>query len=126
MSYLSAFHTVHGIFKAGILNWFAISFSSGPCFVRTFHHDPSWVALHGMSHSFIELDKAVVHEISLNILFYHNSIPNLFGGPGCGILGSRSLSPVMECLFLGLGPWPPAPSGDGRLGQAQGADPGLP
>ena len=26
---------------------------------------PSWVALHGMSHSFIELDKAVIHVISL-------------------------------------------------------------
>ena len=26
---------------------------------------PSWVALHGMSHSFTELDKAVVHVISL-------------------------------------------------------------
>ena len=26
---------------------------------------PSWMALHGMAHSFIELDKAVVHEISL-------------------------------------------------------------
>ena len=26
---------------------------------------PSWVALHGMSHSFIELDKAVVHMIRL-------------------------------------------------------------
>ena len=25
----------------------------------------SWVALHGMAHSFIELDKAVVHVISL-------------------------------------------------------------
>ena len=25
----------------------------------------SWVALHGMAHSFIELDKAVVHAISL-------------------------------------------------------------
>ena len=25
----------------------------------------SWVALHGMAHSFIELDKAVVHGISL-------------------------------------------------------------
>ena len=28
---------------------------------------PSWVALHGMAHSFIELDKAVVHVISLVI-----------------------------------------------------------
>ena len=26
---------------------------------------PSWVALHGMAHSFIELDKAVVRVISL-------------------------------------------------------------
>ena len=26
---------------------------------------PSWVALHSMAHSFIELDKAVVHVISL-------------------------------------------------------------
>ena len=29
----------------------------------------SWVALHGMAHSFTELDKAVVHMISL-IIFY--------------------------------------------------------
>ena len=26
---------------------------------------PSWVALHGMAHNFIELDKAVVHVIRL-------------------------------------------------------------
>ena len=26
---------------------------------------PSWVALYGMAHSFVELDKAVVHVISL-------------------------------------------------------------
>ena len=51
--------------KARILEWFAIPFSSGPCFVRTLHHDPSWVALHGMAHSFIESDKAVIHVISL-------------------------------------------------------------
>ena len=55
------FSTVHGVLKARIPKWFAISFSSGPCFVRTLHHDPSiWVALHGMAHSFTELDKAVV------------------------------------------------------------------
>ena len=44
------FHTVHGVLKAGILNWFVIPFSSGPCFVRTFHHDPSVLGdptLHG-------------------------------------------------------------------------------
>ena len=35
-------------------------------FVRTLHHDHlSWVALHSTAHSFIELDKAVVHVISL-------------------------------------------------------------
>ena len=34
------FHTVHGVLKARILKWFAIPFSSGPCFVRTLHHDP--------------------------------------------------------------------------------------
>ena len=26
---------------------------------------PSWMSLHGMAHSFVELDKAVVHVISL-------------------------------------------------------------
>ena len=35
------FHTIHGILKARMLKWFAISLSSGPRFVRTLHHDPS-------------------------------------------------------------------------------------
>ena len=34
------FHSVHGVLKARLLKWFAIPFSSGPCFVRTLHHDP--------------------------------------------------------------------------------------
>ena len=34
-------HTVHGVLEARILKWFAILFSSGPCSVRTLHHDPS-------------------------------------------------------------------------------------
>ena len=60
------FHTVHGVLKARILKRFAISLSSGPRFVRTLHHDLSiWVALHGMAHSFNELEKAVIHVISL-------------------------------------------------------------
>ena len=33
------FHTVHGVLKARILKWFAILISSGPHFVRTLHHD---------------------------------------------------------------------------------------
>ena len=58
------FHTVHGVLKAKILKWFAIPFSNGPHFVRTLHHDPS--VLGGLTwHSFIELDKAVVHVIRL-------------------------------------------------------------
>ena len=35
------FHTVHGVLKARILKWFAIPFSSGPCFVRALHHELS-------------------------------------------------------------------------------------
>ena len=46
--------------------WFAIPFSSKPCFVITLQMTPqSWVALHGMAHRFNGLDKAVVHVISL-------------------------------------------------------------
>ena len=41
--------------------WFAIPFFSGPHFVRILHHD---LSILGMAHSFIELDKAVVHVIS--------------------------------------------------------------
>ena len=39
----SPFHTVCGVLKAGMLEWFATPFSSGPRFVRTLHHDPSVV-----------------------------------------------------------------------------------
>ena len=35
------FHTVHRVFKARLLKWFAIPLSSEPYFVRTLHHDPS-------------------------------------------------------------------------------------
>ena len=45
---------------------------------------PSWVALQGMAHSFVELDKAVVHVISL-ISFLCNSVqsPAKFHFSGC-------------------------------------------
>ena len=51
---------------AGILEWFAIPSSTGPCFVRTVHYDPSVLGV--PTHSFIELpkplwhDKTVIHE----------------------------------------------------------------
>ena len=41
---MSSFHTVHGVLKERILKWFAIPSSSGPCFVRTLHHDLSILA----------------------------------------------------------------------------------
>ena len=37
------FHTVHVVLKAWILKWFAILFSSRPCFVRSLHQDPSFL-----------------------------------------------------------------------------------
>ena len=37
----------------------------------------SWVALHSMAHSFIELDKAVVHVISLiSVLLFSFCLPS--------------------------------------------------
>ena len=61
-----SFHIVHRVLKARMLKWFAIPFSSGPRFIRILYLTcPSWVALHGMAHSFIELDKAVIHVVSL-------------------------------------------------------------
>ena len=55
------------VLKARILKWFTIPFSSGPHFVRTLHHDPSILGSSTcrMAHSFIELNKAVVHVIKL-------------------------------------------------------------
>ena len=35
------FHTVYVVLAARILEWVVISSSSGPCFVRTLHYDPS-------------------------------------------------------------------------------------
>ena len=56
------FPTVHGVPQARMLVWFAIPFSVGhiwsePSIITYL----SWVALHGMTHSFTDLDKAVIH-----------------------------------------------------------------
>ena len=60
------FHTVHGVLKARILS--GLPFPSPVDHVwselSTMTH-LSWMALHSLSLSFIELDKAVVHVISL-------------------------------------------------------------
>ena len=57
------FYTVHGVLKARIL-WFAIPSPVDHVLseLSAMTH-LSWVALHGMAHSFIELHKAVVHVI---------------------------------------------------------------
>ena len=61
------FHIVHGVLKARMQKWFAIPSSSGQCFVRPLHHDPSTLVGPTLydSNSFIELHKAVVRVISL-------------------------------------------------------------
>ena len=60
------FHTVHGVLKASY--WSGLPFPSPVDHVlselSTMTH-PSWMALPGMPHSFIELDKAVIHVINL-------------------------------------------------------------
>ena len=61
-----SFHTVHRILKARILKQFAIPSPVDHVLseLSTLIH-LSWVSLHGMAHSFTELDKAVVHVINL-------------------------------------------------------------
>ena len=55
-----------GVLKARILKWFAILFSRGPFLSELSTMTRlSWVALQGMAHSVLELDKAVVHVIRL-------------------------------------------------------------
>ena len=54
------------VLKAGMLKWLSIPFSSGPCLseLPTVTR-PSRVAPHSTAHSVTELDKAVVHVVSL-------------------------------------------------------------
>ena len=74
------FCTVHGVLKARILKWVA-SFPSPVDHVLSDLSTmtlPFWVTLHSMAHSFIELDKAVIHVISLVSflwLRYHSVCP---------------------------------------------------
>ena len=59
------FHTVHGILKARY--WSGLPFPSPVGHILSEFSTITrlfWVALHGMAHSFIELEKAVVHVIS--------------------------------------------------------------
>ena len=59
-------HAVHGILKARVLKWFAIPFPVDHVLSEFYTMTClSWVALHSMAHSFIELEKAAFHVISL-------------------------------------------------------------
>ena len=66
VSYHFAFHTVHGVLKARILKWLPspspVDHILSELSIMT---RPFWVALRGMAHNFIELNKAVVHVIIL-------------------------------------------------------------
>ena len=60
------FHTVHGVLKARIFNWLAIPFSKWTTFCQTSLPSPihlGWPHIAWLG--FTELDKAVVHVISL-------------------------------------------------------------
>ena len=92
------FYTVHEVFLTRILAWVAISFSSGPYFVRTLQCDLSWVALHSITHSVIELnkplclDKAVVHDGDLLVSNYCNYLKKC-------LLGSLPIFTGVICIF---------------------------
>ena len=60
------FHPVRGVLKARILKWFCHSLLQWTILsdLSPMTH-PSRVALHGMARSFTELNKAVIHVISL-------------------------------------------------------------
>ena len=55
--------TIHGVLKARIF----LSPVDHVLSELSIMTHPSWVALHGMAHSFIGLDKAVIHVIILVI-----------------------------------------------------------
>ena len=62
------FHTVYGVGFSRLEYWSGLPFPSPVDHVLSEHSTMirlSWVALHGMAHSFIELDRAVVHVIRL-------------------------------------------------------------
>ena len=73
------FHTVHGLLKAMMLKWFTTPFPSGSHFAELYSMiHPSWVALHGIAHCFIELHKAMIHVmilISFKWLCFHSVYP---------------------------------------------------
>ena len=96
------FHTVHGVFKARILNWFAIPFSSGPHLSGLSTMTcPCWMAPHTWL-SFIELDKAVVCVIRLAsfLWLWFQSVCPLMSSCNTYHLTWVSLTLDVGCLFM--------------------------
>ena len=62
------FHIAHGVLSARIQEWFPVPSYSGPHFVRTLYYNLSWVALHGMAYSFIELCKPLRHDRAVTMM----------------------------------------------------------
>ena len=62
LSYVFSFHTVHGVLKARMLKYFAIPFSVDHILSELSTMTcPSWVALNGMAHRFIDSCKPLCH-----------------------------------------------------------------
>ena len=82
---LSYFHTVHGVLKTRILEWFAIPSPVDHVLslLFTMTH-PSWVALCGMAYSFFKLHKAVILLPDISITWNQNftvvHVPVSFSG----------------------------------------------
>ena len=57
---------------------------------------PSWVALHGMAHSLIELDKAVVHRLDGHEFYQVPGAGNGQGSLACFSPWSRKESDMTE------------------------------
>ena len=73
---------------------------------------PSWVALHGMAYSFIELDKAVVHVIRLVCVLFMVYVYGFYSV--CSLMGRRQWhhAPVLlpgkshgQRSLVGCSPW---------------------
>ena len=92
MSFFFFFGLVYilpGVLAAVILKWSVISSSSGPRFLSM--TCPSWVALHGMAHCFIELCKPLCH----------NKAVTHVGGP-CSSLHTHNPLAWNFCFFISL------------------------
>ena len=101
------FHTVHGVLVAGILEWAAISSSSGPRFVRTLYWDhPSSVGLHCLAHGLTELCKPLCHDKMMNAAMKLRDTCSSEGMPwqGCESLSVTSDSLRPHGLYS---PWNP-------------------